>query len=106
MLATNDMRIAQLFRKRLEQVMPVLDLRIFGSRTKGLATQESDLDIYIELEDISPSLRWRISELAWELGLEMGLVISTFVVTRKQIDFGAEGANPLVLDVLQEGIRV
>jgi hypothetical protein len=61
------------------------------------------MDIYIELETITPTLRTQISEIAWEVGFEQDRVISTFVVTRAQIEFGAAGANPLLFEVLKEG---
>lgn len=70
---------------------------------RGNAQPDSDLDIYIELVTITPAMRNQISEIAWEVGFEQDRVISTFVVTREQIDFGAAGANPLLFEVLEEG---
>ena len=41
----------------------------------------------------------------WEVGFEMDRVISTVVTTRTELERGAMGANPLVLNVEREGIR-
>lgn len=105
MLTTTDRRIAREFQRRLKAITPLLDLRVFGSRARGDAAPDSDLDVFIELEETTPELRQRISEIAWEVGFEMDRVISTVVATRAELEHGAMGANPLVLNVQREGIE-
>ena len=105
MLTETDRRIVREFQRRLADVVPVLDLRVFGSRARGDAAPDSDLDVFIELEECSPELRRRISEIAWEVGFEMDRVISTVVTTRSELEHGAMGANPLVPSIEREGIR-
>ncbi|MFQ5811621.1 MAG: nucleotidyltransferase family protein [Anaerolineae bacterium] len=105
MLTETDRQIVREFQRRLANVVPVLDLRVFGSRVRGDAASDSDLDVFIELEACSPELRRRISEVAWEVGFEMDRVISTVVTTRHALEHGAMGANPLVLNVEREGVR-
>lgn len=105
MLDETDRRIAREFHRRLVALTPVLDLRVFGSRARGDATPDSDLDVFIQLEEVTPELRQRISEIAWEVGFETGRVISTVVTTRAELELGAMGANPLILDIKREGVR-
>ena len=106
MLSADDRRVALRFRHRLEQVTPVLDMRVYGSRARGDATPESDMDIFIEVDRITSSMREQISILAWEVGFESDRVISTLVATRDQLEQGAMGANPIVRQIEREGIRV
>ena len=104
-LTDHDRGIAREFRRRLDEVAPVRDLRVFGSRARGDAAPGSDLDLFIELDEATPELRKQISEIAWEVGFERDRVISTVVATRDDLEKGAMGANPLVLTVEREGIR-
>lgn len=105
MLKEKDRQIAHEFQRRLALVVPILDLRVFGSRARGNAAPDSDLDIFIEVETLTPQLRQQISEIAWEVGFEFDRVISTIVATRDQLEHGAMGANPLILNIEREGVR-
>ena len=106
MLSAADRTIALAFKRQIDKVSLVRDLRVYGSRARGDATLESDMDIYVEVDTITPETRTKISEIAWKLSLEMGLVISTLVVTRDQLEWGPIGANPIMRCIMQEGVSV
>lgn len=105
MLDEKDRPIMLEFRRRVAAIAPLLDMRAFGSRARGDAAPDSDLDVFLELAECSPELRQRISVVAWEVGFEMERVISTVVVTRADLEPGAMGASPLFLKVEREGVR-
>ena len=106
MLTATDRKVAQNFRHRIASIVPVLDMCVFGSRARGDATPESDLDLFVEVEYLTPQLREQIFELAWEVGFEEDRVISTIVTTPEQLEHGAIGANPLIHQIEHEGIHV
>ncbi len=106
MLTSTDRHIAREFLRRLAAIAPVQELRVYGSRARGDAAPDSDLDVFIVLDACSPELRRRISELAWEVGFELDRIISTVVTTPAELEHGAMGANPLYFNVQREGIRL
>jgi len=106
MLSESDRQIAHEFKKRLQAIFEIIDFRVYGSRARGDNSEESDLDVFIELNTISPAVRLRISELAWEIGFDYDRVISTFVTTPDNLINGPLSANPILKKIAQEGIRI
>jgi hypothetical protein len=105
-LSPADRRVAATLKRHLAGIGRMVDIRVFGSRARGIATWESDLDIFIELETATPAMRRRIDELAWEIGFAAGLMISPLVVTREELETGPVGANPLIRHIKAEGVAV
>jgi predicted nucleotidyltransferase len=104
-LSPADRRVARELGRRLATFLPAFDLLVFGSRARGDSAPDSDLDLFIEVEEITPELRRRISETAWQVGYEMDRVIATVVATHEQVERGAMGASPLLANVEREGVR-
>ena len=104
-LADRDRQVVREFQRRLAETVPVRALLVYGSRARGDAAPDADLDLFIELEGITPEIRERISEIAWEVGFELDRVISTVVASRDDLEHGAMGANPLLLNIEREGVE-
>ena len=79
---------------------------VFGSRARGDATAGSDLDIFLVVDHIDANLREQISEVAWEVGFENDVVLSTFVVTLEQLEHGPVGVSPIIRQIEKEGVRL
>jgi len=106
MLTETDRQIAKEFQRRLSMIVAVSDIYVFGSRARGEAADDSDMDMFIELENLDSELRERIFELAWEVGFETDRVITTVVATHDQLQYGAMGANPLIRNIERDGIHI
>jgi uncharacterized protein len=106
MLNSKDTEIALQFKHRITQIMQVNQFVVFGSRARGTASEDSDLDVFIEVTVLTSQLRRSISEAAWEIGLEHNVVISTLVATAFDIQYGLFGANPILNAIRKEGVPV
>jgi uncharacterized protein len=105
-LSATDREIARELRRRLEQGVKIEDFRVFGSRARGEATPDSDLDVYLVVTELPPDLRRWIDEIAWEVGFDRDRVISTLVTTRLGLEQGPFGAQPVVQAIEREGVPV
>lgn len=101
-----DREIARELRQRLAHRLKIEDFRVYGSRVRGDATPYSDLDVYLVVTELTPALRRWIDEVAWELGFDNDRVISTLVTTRRGLEQGPFGAQPVVQVIEREGIPV
>lgn len=106
MIATADRQVTLEFKRRLEEITTILDVRLFGSRARGEAAPDSDLDVFVEVASLTPELRRRIDEIAWEVGFERDYIISPIVVSRYELQHGPMGASPLVLNIKREGMSL
>lgn len=105
-ISATDREIARKLRQRLAQRLKIEDFRVYGSRARGDAAPDSDLDIYLVVTELTPALRRWIDEIAWEVGFDNDRVISTLVTTRRGLEQGPFGAQPVVRTIEREGIPV
>jgi len=104
MITPDDRQTALEFKRRAAAAAPILQFRVFGSRATGFATAGSDLDIFLVVSRLDAEIREKISEVAWEVGFENDVVLSTFVVTAEQLERGPVGVSPIIRRIEKEGV--
>jgi predicted nucleotidyltransferase len=103
-MTEKDLRIARDLKRKLSQVVQLLDIRVFGSRARGGADEYSDMDVFLKIERIDPEMKEKIDEVIWEVGFENFLVISPLIFTRDEIENTPLRASPIVKNIMLEGV--
>lgn len=99
-----QLRILKEFAEKVRSAYPKALVWAFGSRARGTATAESDLDICVVIPEMGPDDRLAISDMAWEVGFSHDLHISTVVISEKDFEQGPVSASPLLNTIRSEGI--
>ena len=113
MLSTGKLRISkneksalQALRAEVLKRYNVLDFRIFGSKTKGTETADSDLDVMILLDKSTPDIESSIDDLIFEINLKFDCLISALYFNQNEVENGPLSESPLYKKVLREGVRL
>jgi len=94
-------------KQAVHEVEPVAEIILYGSRSRGDASSESDWDLLILIDGpLSDERTDRIRHRLYEVEWEYGEVISSIVRSREEWDSDIYQALPFHQRVHQEGIRL
>jgi hypothetical protein len=103
----SDLAALRAFKAALRGRLAVDQLIAFGSRVRGDADADSDLDVLVVVRADPTYEVWQIvSECAWETGLVCGVLIAPVVVSREAWEHGPERSSLLGLAVRREGVSL
>ena len=105
-MTKEDYRIAKELKKKLSKIVKILDFRVFGSRARGDAKRNSDMDVFIEVPTLNKSLKKKIRHVAWEVSFEHLIFISSRIFSKNQIEHSPLMASPLIQNIFEEGIKI
>lgn len=97
-------RFARALRERYDAA--VVDVRLFGSFARGVAHEESDVDLAVVLERADWETRRDVIDLATDVGLPHDLRLSPTVFDRETYERWRDQERPLVMDIEREGVAV
>lgn len=99
--------IKNLIRTRIKQKNPNAEIILFGSQARGDFNKDSDWDILILLNqfDVSRDTEMEYREELFEVELETGEPISTFVFSKNDWE-SKHKVTPLYQNIKTEGIEL
>jgi len=101
-----EKKIVDRFASLVKEKLRVHRIELFGSRARGDADPDSDMDVLVIVNEISPELEDYVSECAWEAGFKHGIVIVPVVFTRDEWENGPERYSLLAEAIKAEGVRL
>ena len=105
-LTTMEKNALNDFRNALVGDFGAIDVRLFGSRARGEGDEESDLDVFIVLPEISWKVEKEIYGLSFDVSLKHGVLISPVLYSRNDIENPSIQISPLYKTVQREGLKL
>jgi predicted nucleotidyltransferase len=102
----NEKKALNELRTKLVISYNLVDFKLYGSKARGTDVPGSDLDVMIELEDLSPAIESEIDDLIFEINLKYDCFITALFFSRAEIDTGSLSESPIYKKILHEGIGV
>jgi len=104
-----DEHVRQVARKLIDGLgldIEVVRVYAYGSCVRGNADPGSDLDLLIELREVTRMAKQQIRDCAWELSLEEGYVFSVFLVSQQAFEQGPLSVSAFARNVRREGVEI
>jgi predicted nucleotidyltransferase len=101
--------VSQVARKLIHALSPdieVVRVYAYGSRVRGDAGLGSDLDLLVELREVTRAAKRQILDRAWELSLEEGYVISVVIVSHEAFEQGPLSLSEFARSIRREGVEI
>jgi len=88
----------------LARQFDVQDIRLFGSRARGMGSPESDLDLFIVLSRVDWEIEKAIYTLCFELSVKYNLLLAPVLYSRAEIEDSRIQATPFYRVIQREGL--
>ena len=100
----NEKKALKELQENLQNNYSLVDFKLYGSKSKGTDQPESDLDVMIILEDLSPEIESEIDDLIFEINLKYDCLITSLYFSRSELEHGALSESPIYKKIKQEGV--
>jgi len=101
-----ELKVIESFKNLVSQKVKILELRVFGSRARGKATEESDLDVFLVVDLLNHAIEKYISDCAWEAGFPEDIIIMPITISIDTLRNSPLRESVFIKNVYREGIAV
>jgi predicted nucleotidyltransferase len=105
-MGTKDLVIARRFKELVERRITPQVIKVFGSRARGTASEDSDLDIFVSIDHCTREIEKYISDCAWEAGFIDDVVVVPIVVDQAKLESGPLRDSVFIRNLYREGISL
>lgn len=105
-LSKKEKNLLHKIKEKVKKIAPDGTVILFGSRARIEAAPDSDWDILILTERVTPKLEHEISVVLYELELEENIIINPLILPKKEWNNGLYLTHPIHKEVETEGISL
>jgi DNA polymerase sigma len=106
-MTSSDRSVLLRLKALLTERVPLSELILFGSRARGDADPDSDMDVVVLVQgEITKEIRDHVSDCAWEAGFEQGVIVVPVAFSREEWETGPERSSLLAAAVTAEGLKI
>jgi predicted nucleotidyltransferase len=103
-IAPTDRELLNEFARQVRAVIPRAAIWAFGSRARGTADAESDLDLCVVVPILDRDVRAAIYAIAWEVGFDHNSLLAPIILTHEAFESGPISASTLVAGIRRDGV--
>lgn len=101
-----DLQVIEKFKALVSKRVKVHEVRVFGSRARGDATEESDLDLLVVVDCLDHLIERHVSDSAWESGFPEDIIIIPIAISLDTLRNSPIRESVFIRNVYKEGIAV
>jgi hypothetical protein len=100
------LEVARDYALRIDKVPGVERILLFGSRARGEARHDSDVDVLVVVRTETPELRRLLLDVAFEVNMERGCWLVPAICPAEEVDGPAGRYDPFYVSAAKEGVLV
>jgi len=104
LLRENEWAAVMSLKDELSRRFKLIEFRLFGSKARGTSTQESDIDVMIELAESNPDIESEIGDIIFDINLKYDAFITAVIFSEAEISEGPLSESPLYKIIEKEGV--
>jgi predicted nucleotidyltransferase len=96
-------------KKSLQRHFPhdIRDVILFGSRTVGTASRDSDYDVLIVVNrDYDWKFKDEVGDIVYGLELKYDILIDQFLISTSELQDSLRGAQPVFVNAVKNGVYI
>ena len=98
-------KIARELKRKIEKKYEIKDIKIFGSSVRGDQREDSDIDIFIHLDQSDRRIEEDLFDISYDIELEYDCLIDLIIIDDEDIK-GRIGNAPIYENILSEGASI
>jgi predicted nucleotidyltransferase len=97
--------IAEQLKKRIASKYRIRQFLVFGSSARDEAAKESDIDVWVCLDELNRDIEENLFDIAYDIELEYDCLIDLIAVSESDLE-GDIGKAPIRKNIMAEGVAL